>query len=249
MTGRDNKISQRSAKLDGIEVSAFDSVRDCADALLAVARSGKGGFAAAMNPEKLMSCRVDAQARAALEQATIRYPDGAGIMLAMRSKGVPTVRVPGADLWLEVLRRAGAEGASVAVIGGQSAVLAAAVEQLGHEFPAIRVVLARDGFDGVSDPGLIGEELARVKPEFTFVAMGSPKQEALISLWRTYCQSSVYMGLGGSLDVYTGTKRRAPRIMRFIGAEWLYRLIAEPTRAGRQRRLIGFVGLLLSGRL
>jgi UDP-N-acetyl-D-mannosaminouronate:lipid I N-acetyl-D-mannosaminouronosyltransferase len=249
MGSRNGGTAHRSASIGGLQVSAFDSISDCADAVLGLVGRPGGGFVAAINPEKVMSYRVDPEVRNILDQTTLRYPDGAGVMLAMRSKGVSTVRVPGADLWLEVLRRGASTGTKVALIGGRPSVLAQAVDKLNADFPDIGIVMARNGYADAADCQLLGTELVRLRPQVVFVAMGSPRQEILIAECRKVYPAGVYLGLGGSLDVYTGVKRRAPKPMRMVGAEWLYRLIAEPSRAGRQSRLLGFVGLLLARRL
>ena len=52
------------------------------------------------------------------------------------------------------------------------------------------------------------DDIAEKRPDFVFVAMGSPKQEFLMAdmLKR---HKAVYQGLGGSFDVYTGRAKRA----------------------------------------
>ena len=77
------------------------------------------------------------------------------------------------------------------------------------------------------------------KPDVIFIAMGSPKQEFLMrDFLKKY--NALYMGLGGSFDVYSGVKKRAPKIFINLGLEWLYRLLKEPTRFSRQTSLVKF---------
>ena len=45
------------------------------------------------------------------------------------------------------------------------------------------------------------------------------------------------IGLGGSLDAFAGTVKRAPRWMIRMNLEWLYRLLKEPKRFKRMLRL------------
>lgn len=56
------------------------------------------------------------------------------------------------------------------------------------------------------------------------------------------------IGLGGSLDGFAGTVRRAPRWMQRCGLEWLYRLMKQPSRIGRMMRLPKFVLAVLRQR-
>ena len=41
------------------------------------------------------------------------------------------------------------------------------------------------------------------------------------------------IGIGGSLDVWSGTVKRAPIIWQKMGLEWLYRTISQPERFKR----------------
>ncbi len=81
------------------------------------------------------------------------------------------------------------------------------------------------------------------------VAMGSPRQELLIrDLYQVY-PGALYMGVGGTYDVFTGRVKRAPLLWRKWGLEWLYRLLVQPTRWRRQIKLLRFLLYYYSGRL
>ena len=60
---------------------------------------------------------------------------------------------------------------------------------------------------------------------------------------------ALYMGLGGSFDVYCGLKSRAPKLFLKLNLEWFYRLLKEPTRISRQFIYIKFMYLLKTGKL
>ncbi|NTV93680.1 MAG: WecB/TagA/CpsF family glycosyltransferase, partial [Chlorobiaceae bacterium] len=70
------------------------------------------------------------------------------------------------------------------------------------------------------------------------VAFGAPLQEIWIAEHRQKLLPRVLMGVGGLFDFYSGTIRRAPRWMREIGFEWVYRIFQEPARMWR-RYVIG----------
>lgn len=241
--------AMQDVAVGGIRVSAFESPAQCARRILGDARCGRGGFAVAVNAEKVISCLQDSGLRALVGRATLRYPDGAGVVVAMRLKGQRTARVAGADLWLEILRQAGGRRLAVALIGAAPRVLEATRARLEAEFPLVDIVVARDGFDGARDAGAIIEELARTRPEVVFVAMGSPRQEQLIERLRRGYPAAFYLGLGGSFDVYCGVKRRAPLWMQRHGLEWLFRFLSEPSRAPREAKRLRFLLLLTARRL
>ena len=233
----------------GVPVSPFDSLAACAQRILSDVRSGAGGFAIAINAEKVITCGRDRKVQETIERATLRYPDGAGVVVAMRLKGVRSTRVAGADLWLEVLRQARGQRLTVAVIGAKPEILNATQRRLETEFPEVSVVIARNGYDGTRDLDALTQEIATAKPDLVFVALGSPKQELLIERFRTSHPSGFYMGLGGSFDIYAGVKKRAPLWMQRRGLEWLFRFLSEPSRAPRETKRLKFLALLVLGRL
>ena len=233
----------------GVPVSPFDSLAACAQRILADVHSGQGGFAIAINAEKVVTCNSDRSVQETIERATLRYPDGAGVVVAMRLKGVRSTRVAGADLWLEVLREARGQNLSIALLGAKPEVLDATRRRIAADFPDIAVSIARNGYDGTRDLEALATELATRKPHLVFVALGSPKQELLIERLRSAHPAGFYMGLGGSFDIYAGTKKRAPLWMQRRGLEWLFRFLSEPSRAPRETKRLKFLALLVLGRL
>lgn len=241
------RTSERN--VGGVPVSPFDSLAACAQHILTEIRSGAGGFAIAINAEKVITCSRDRNVQETVEHATLRYPDGAGVVVAMRLKGVRSTRVAGADLWLEILRQARGQRLSVALIGAKPEVLNTTRRRLEADFPGVTVSVARNGYDGTRDLNALARELATTRPDLVFVALGSPKQELLIERFRTAHPSGFYMGLGGSFDIYAGVKKRAPLWMQRRGLEWLFRFLSEPSRAPRETKRLKFLALLVMGKL
>lgn len=233
----------------GVPVSPFESLAACAQRILADARAGRGGFAIAINAEKVITCGLDPDLEATVERATLRYPDGAGVVVAMRLKGTRSTRVPGADLWLEVLRQSRDRRISVALIGARPEVLAVTRRRVEADFPNVIVSVARNGYDGAREVDSLARELAAAQPELIFVALGSPRQELLIERLRAAHPRGFYLGLGGSFDIYAGVKKRAPLWMQRRGLEWLFRFLSEPSRAHRETKRLKFLALLVLGRL
>jgi UDP-N-acetyl-D-mannosaminouronate:lipid I N-acetyl-D-mannosaminouronosyltransferase len=236
-----------TADIAGLTVTGFESLVACARHVLASALNKKGGAAFAINAEKVVSYIDDRNLRCMLEEASLRYPDGAGVVVAMRRRGTPTARIPGVDLWLAILRQVAPAEVTVALIGSKKDVLRQVCERLIAEFPHVRILLAVDGFEGVDDVSGLQANLAGLMPQFVFVAMGTPRQEELIASLRRCYPDGYYLGLGGSFDVYCGLKRRAPVWMQRLGMEWLFRFLMEPSRAGRERKRLRFLKMLILG--
>lgn len=81
------------------------------------------------------------------------------------------------------------------------------------------------------------------------VAMGSPRQEILMRDCREVYAHALYMGVGGTYDVFTGYVKRAPGIWQRLGLEWLYRLLSQPSRVTRQLRLLRYLSWHYRGNL
>jgi UDP-N-acetyl-D-mannosaminouronate:lipid I N-acetyl-D-mannosaminouronosyltransferase len=233
----------------GVPVSPFASLAACAQRILADAHSGAGGFAIAINAEKVITCGLDRDLEATVERATLRYPDGAGVVVAMRLKGTRSTRVAGADLWLEVLRQSADQHLRIALIGAKPEILTATRRRLEAEFPNVIVCVARNGYEGTRDIDAVVRDVVSASPDLVFVALGSPRQEILIERLRAAHPTGFYMGLGGSFDIYSGAKKRAPLWMQRRGLEWLFRFLSEPSRAPRETKRLKFLALLVLGRL
>ena len=184
---------------------------------------GVGGVIATVNPIML----VRAVKNPALERAlqhSLNIPDGVGIKSALMKRGVETEVFPGVELVPVLLQ----EGGSVGIVGGEAGVAERAFSELYRHNDKLTLAFCYDGYTfNVSD---LKRSLTDTKPKFMLVALGVPKQELLIDEIREYSRKTVYIGIGGSLDIYSGKKRRAPEAFRKSGFEWLYRMIKEPKR-------------------
>lgn len=195
------------------------------------------GFAVAVNPEKVIMAQRDQHINHVLQSATLRYPDGIGVVKTMAQKGVYSARIPGCDLWLSLMQRAAVKRIPVAIIGASPEVNRQAALKLTTD--GVNVVYAQDGF--FKDEQKVLEQIITSGAKVISVAMGSPKQEQLIMRFRAQYQDAFYMGVGGSYDAYTGNVNRAPAVFRNLHLEWFYRLCSQPTRYKRQLNLMSYL--------
>lgn len=204
-----------------------------------------GSLLVAVNAEKIL--HATEQTRSIINR-NVGYPDGIGAILGLRKKGQGgAVKIPGCELWLDIIR-AHYQDKTFYLVGGRDSVIEATVARLQQAFPGIRIAGWRDGYLTNDDEKAdLITDIALKKPDVVFVAMGSPKQELLMEEMQR-AHSAVYQGLGGSFDVYTGQVKRAPAWWVEHHLEWLYRLLQEPTRIKRQIHLVRFLVLLYAGR-
>lgn len=179
----------------------------------------------------------------------IGYCDGAGAVKAVRRKGARNaIRIPGCELWLDFIEQHNADR-TFYLVGSRPEVVGGVVYKLRKRYPKLRIVGYRDGFLRTEgERSDLIDDIAAKRPDIVFVAMGSPKQEYLMEemLARHH---ALYQGLGGSFDLYMGLFKRAPRWVRAIGCEWLWRFVAQPSRIRRITPYLRFAARLYTGRL
>lgn len=198
----------------------------------------------AMNAEKILK---DDERLQRLVNANIGYPDGIGAVMALRKKGLDAVKIPGAEFWFDIIGCFQNEK-SFYLIGSAEDVIEETVAKLHREFPDVKIAGYRNGYLKPEDIETLKNDLIHTKPDIVFVAQGSPKQEFLMEeLMEVH--PALYMGLGGSFDVYCGLKKRAPQLFIDLNLEWFYRLLAEPRRIGRQAVLVKFLFLFFLNKL
>ena len=138
-----------------------------------------------------------------------------------------------------IVREAARTGRAVFLYGAKPGVADKAAQQLKQTYPDLIVAGTQDGYE--SDSSKVIETINKAKPDILFVAMGSPKQEQWIEQHRDNLYPTLYQGVGGSFDVLAGNVKRAPAAFQRMGAEWLYRLLKEPSRLKRQMNLPKFL--------
>lgn len=196
------------------------------------------------NPEILLEAKKNAAYWQVLRQADLRMVDGFGLQFVGWLFGARPRRISGADLALEILKRAEKEGWKVAFIGGREGAADKAAWEMRKKFPKLKIYAAGGG---QIDTRGIGNEAAdctlkkllEQKPELVLIAFGHPKQEAWISRHlHEFSGLRVILGVGGTFDFWAGRIKRAPKFLRWIGLEWLWRLALEPKR---WRRIVNAV--------
>lgn len=168
-----------------------------------------------------------------LNNADIITPDGMPLVWMMRLLGARYQdRVAGMDLFLALCKQAQAKNLSVFFAGSQPDILSLMQKRLEQEFPKLKIAgmepLPFRPMTETEDKALI-KMINNSGAGLVFVSLGCPKQENWIAQHKDKIQS-VMIGLGGVFPVYAGIHKRAPRMIRDLGFEWLYRWMQEPRR-------------------
>jgi len=165
---------------------------------------------------------------------TIIIPDGVGVVLASKLLGTPVKeKVAGIEVMEDIIKKCEAEGKDIYLIGTKQEILEACIGNIQKKYPKLRIAGFHNGFFDLDNCSDIIDDIKTSNPYAIFVAMGSPRQEKFIVKYINELPCSVYMGVGGSFDIFAGVLKRAPRWMIKLGLEWLYRVIKEPFRIKR----------------
>jgi N-acetylglucosaminyldiphosphoundecaprenol N-acetyl-beta-D-mannosaminyltransferase len=195
-----------------------------------------------VNPEFVVDARRDPAFAAVLAQAELCVPDGVGVLWAARLQGVQLhERVTGSDGLYRICDAAAQAGWRVFFLGAAPGVAARAAQQLQLHYPGLQVAGTYSGDPTPAAWPAIQAELVAAQPHILFVAFGHPRQDFWIQQHRVQLPAGVAIGVGGAFDFAAGTTVRAPRWVRRVGLEWLHRLIRQPWRWRRMRKLPLFV--------
>ena len=227
-------------ELNGMKVFPFSSASE----LLEYVNCHKG-ILVAVNAEKVTKATDETRA---IVNDNIGYADGAGVVVAMHKLGKPqAVRIAGCDLWLNIVQESYREK-TFYLIGSKQEVIEDTVKQLKSQYNGITIVGYRNGYiNNDKERNALIQDVASKRPDVVFVAMGSPKQEILMTdMMKVH--PAIYQGLGGSFDVYTGRVKRAPLWWQKHNIEFLYRFLKQPQRYRREYYRLKFLAWMLMGK-
>lgn len=190
-------------------------------------------FVVTANPETMMIGVQNKKLDAILcKPDTVIVPDGIGVvkgaqLLGMQMQG----RITGVELANHLIQHANQSHRSIYLYGAKEEVLQALIKHIQQKYPQVIIAGYHNGY-GQNDDEILNEIL-QLKPDVILVALGIPRQELLIDRWIPHVSKGIFVGVGGSFDVLSGSKKRAPQFFVRCNLEWLYRIVKEPNRFGR----------------
>lgn len=233
--------------IGGISIGEFESPQSVINYMFELLDRDGFSSAIAINAEKIIAASNSDELFEIIMSCNIRYADGIGVVKAIKSKSGRLIpRLPGCEIWESLMDYAGANNIPVFLVGGKTEVIEKTKDKLQQAYQTPVIGFQNGYFENESQ--LIADIKASGAKIVT-VAMGSPRQEQFIFSCREAGIKAVFMGVGGTYDVFTGNVKRAPLFWQNMGLEWLYRLLSQPTRWRRQLNLIHFMWLYFTKRL
>lgn len=216
-------MERNLVKIQNINVDSFTF-----DEALDRAQSGQ---VVTVNPEMMAYAAKNPDFLKILNEAELVIPDGIGVQIGLKILGHNVRRIAGIEFGKRILEKFTATGKSAALIGAKPHIIEKTVENLKKDIPGINIVYARDGY--FKNDEEILAELQNSSADVVLTALGSPKQEEFNYKAKKLMPETLFIGVGGSFDVWSGEVQRAPEIYQKLGLEWLYRTVKEPKRFKR----------------
>ncbi len=213
-----------------VDLLSFDEALDIVTENM---QNAKGMQIVTINPEMIELAQKNMQFSVILKNADLVIPDGSGIKLALKLKGIEQQQIPGIDFAKELIHICNNYKYNIALIGAKEEIIQTTVKKVQSEFPNANICYFHNGYFTADKEEEIINKLVSENPRLVLVALGAPKQEFFIKKCKKLMQNTTFIGVGGSFDVWSGEVERAPEFFRTMGWEWIYRTYKQPQRLKR----------------
>lgn len=196
-------------------------------------KNNKKEFIVTANPETFMKSLEDKEIeKFLLDEKSTLVPDGIGIVKAARMLDYDVKeRIAGIDIATKLLEYGSKLHKKVYLFGSKQEVIDDMKKVIKEKYSGIEITGARNGYEKDKDKVFL--DIVSKKPDIVLVALGIPLQEKLIYKYLDKFEKGIFVGVGGSFDVISGHKKRAPKVFIKLNLEWLYRILKEPSRLKR----------------
>ncbi len=228
----------------------FDNItmEEALDAAKALLQGEHAARVVTPNAEIAYEALHDENMRTLLNSAELMLPDGAGVVLASKILKTPLKqKVAGVDFADGLLGVLETTGQSLYLLGSKPGIGELAAQKMMQKHPRLRIAGIADGY--FQDEAPVIDKINASGADVLFVCLGAPKQEQFMARHQKVLHVKLMAGLGGTLDSFAGTVKRAPKWMIRLNLEWLYRLIKEPKRFKRMLRLPKYLWAVVRKRI
>ena len=221
----------------------MDSALDAIDAFIV---EGSPHIVVTADSSMLVMAQADEELAAILRKAALVTVDSAGVLWAARRNGAALrSRVSGVELVEQLCKRSAHSGLRIYFLGSAPGIAQGAAAEMERRYPGAVIAGTHHGYYAPEEEKSVCDAVVQAKPDVLCVAMGIPRQEKWINRHQQEIGVPVAIGVGGTLDVLSGSVRRAPRPIQAAKMEWLWRTLANPKKARKAALLPRFVLLNL----
>jgi len=215
------------------------SMDDAIDRIEGMLEGGAARQACFINPHNLNESVRVPEYKAVLDSSVMVLADGFGSKLAGNILKRPLLQnLCGTDLFPRLCARIENTDKGIYLLGAEPGAADRVADWALERYPNLDIRGTDHGYFSEDEEAAVVERINASGADMLIVAMGVPRQELWIQKHLDSLDVKVAMGFGGLFDYFAGNVPRAPRWVREMGMEWVYRLIQEPTRLWR-RYLVG----------
>jgi exopolysaccharide biosynthesis WecB/TagA/CpsF family protein len=158
--------------------------------------------------------------------------DGMPLVLASALTRTPIPeRIATTDWFYRALLESELNQQRIFFLGAKPLILEEAVSRVRRLYPSLNIVGYRNGYFPSGSLYELAREIVKLDADIVWVGMGNPLQlDIALELAKFVKPNAVIYTCGGLFDHVSGAFPRAPRWMRMVGLEWLFRLLQEPRR-------------------
>ncbi len=194
-----------------------------------------------LNPYKLMRIRASNDLRVISNMATMHINSGGGLAWASRMLKAPLKeRIPVLSFMMDIIRIAHIKEFTIFMVGGKPEIAERAFFNIRKSFPRIRIVGRHGGYFSDEREGAVIEAMRKSEANIIFVGLGFPREDQWIQRIKNDFKNTVFITVGGCIDIISGEVKKAPNFFMERGLDWFYRIITRPWKVGRILRVKQF---------
>jgi len=202
-----------------------------------------------LNPYKVHKMKSSNDLRLISEKADLHLASGGGLQWASGKLGNPIKeRIGTLSFMMDLVRISEIKDYTIFIVGGKPEVAERSFFNIKKSFPNIRIVGRHGGYFNSEREKSVIEAIRKSEADIVFVGMGFPKEDKWIYRIKKEFKKTVFIGVGGSLDIVSGEEKKAPPYFMEKGLDWFYRIITKPWRIGRFIRMsLFFISVFFKG--
>jgi N-acetylglucosaminyldiphosphoundecaprenol N-acetyl-beta-D-mannosaminyltransferase len=181
------------------------------------------------NPEIILKAIKDEEYFNIINQADLSVPDGIGLKFAAWTEFKNIIRITGADLSIELLEFCEKNNLKVCLVNWLAGLSNKTIikAMLKNNFPRLKFLVVDHEREKTALVDV--SEITNFSPKVLLVTLGNPYQEKFIFYNLKKLPSvKIGIGIGGAIDFLTQKAQRAPKVIRGLGFEWLWRVFKQP---------------------
>ncbi len=238
-----NQVSLEDANIINICGIGIDNVTRIQAVVKIMKMADAGGVyhVMSMNPYKMHRVKFNKELMAISSKADVHFAAGAGLQTAARILKSPIKeRIPTISFMMDIIRISEMKEYPIFLVGGRPESTEQAFFNIKKSFPKIRIVGRHGGFFNAEREKSVIEAMRKSHAKIIFIGMGFPKEDIWIDKIRSEFANSIFISVGGCIDIISGHDKKAPAYFMDRGIDWLFRIMIRPWRIGRFFRVILF---------